>query len=248
MDSKLRPYLAELLGTFVLVFVGAGTVCACYRSETAPPWINITVALAEGCALAVALTFSTLDGPGGCLNPALTVMLWVCKRLSGFRMLAFIGAQLVGAILAGLVVRLSFSETVLVSARLGTPHLTAFVDQSVVIPFSAIFAGIGLEALFTAVVAFAVFATLIDPRRPRQGGVGVGIAQMAVVLLGFSLTGGSANPARWFGTAVWQLTVPPLTAAQPGPFADHTVFWVGPIIGALLGGILYSSVILPPER
>jgi MIP family channel proteins len=248
MDGKLRPYLAEFLGTFVLVFVGAGTVCASYRTETGPPWLNLAVALAEGCALAAALTFTTLDGPGGCLNPAFTLMLWVCKRLDGFRTFAFIAAQLIGATLAGLVVRLSFSEMVLTNARLGTPHLNAFLGENSGVTFSGILAGIGLEAIFTAIVAFAVFATLIDPRRPRQGGIGVGIAQVAVVLVGFNLTGGCANPARWFGPAIWQTTVPRLTTVIPGPFADHTIYWVGPVIGALLGGVLYSSMILPPER
>ena len=68
------------------------------------------------------------------------------------------------------------------------------------------------------------------------------------MLLGFNLTGGCANPARWFGPAIWQTTVPALSTGFPGPFADHTIYWVGPVIGALLGGVLYSSVILPPER
>jgi glycerol uptake facilitator-like aquaporin len=248
MDGKLRPYLAELLGTFVLVFVGAGTVCASYRTETAPPWLGVAVALAEGCALAAALTFSTLDGPGGCLNPAFTLMLWVCKRLDGYRTIAFIVIQLIGATLAGLAVRISFGEMLLTNARLGTPHLKAFLESDSSIPVSGLAAGIGLEAAFTAIVAFAVFATLIDPRRPRQGGVGVGIAQVAVVLFGFNLTGGCANPARWFGPAVWEMTVPALRTGFPGPFADHVVYWVGPIIGAVLGGVLYSSLILPPER
>jgi len=245
MDGKLRPYLAELLGTFVLVFVGAGTLCSTYRTETGPPWLAIAVALAEGCALAVALTFSTLDGPGGCLNPAFTLMLWVCKRLEAGRAVASIAAQLAGASLAGLAVRQVFSDSVLTSARLGTPHLKAFLDADGGVPVSGLFAGVGLEAAFTAIVAFAVFATLIDPRRPRQGGLGVGIAQIAVVLCGYNLTGGCANPARWFGTAIWQPTLPALSS---GAFADHTVYWVGPIIGALVGGILYTSAILPPER
>jgi glycerol uptake facilitator-like aquaporin len=248
MDLKLRPYLAEMLGTFVLVFVGAGVVCAAgYLSENGQPTIDLAgIALAEGCALAVALTFTTLDGPGGCLNPAITIMLWVCKRLSGIRTLAFIAAQLVGAVLAGLVIRKLFGETVLNNSHLGTPHLKVFLDLAGEVPFSDTLVGIALEAAFTAVIAFAVFATLIDPRRPRQGGVGVGIAQMAVVLLGYKLTGGCANPARWFGTAVWQATVPALSTS--GPFTDHTVYWVGPVVGALLGGVLYSSLILPPER
>jgi glycerol uptake facilitator-like aquaporin len=249
MDLKIRPYLAELLGTFVLVFVGAGTICASYRGESGQPWLDLAgIALAEGCALAAALTFSTLDGPGGCLNPAFTVMLWVCKRLDGRRTLAFIAAQLSGAILAGLVVRVSFSELVLTNARLGAPHLRAFLEPDGSIPISGILAGIGLEAIFPAIVAFAVFATLIDPRRPRQGGIGVGIGQVAVVLLGYNLTGGCANPARWFGPAVWESSVPALRTGLTGPFADHTIYWVGPVIGALLGGVVYNSVILPPER
>jgi glycerol uptake facilitator-like aquaporin len=249
MDFRLRPYLAELLGTFVLVFVGAGTVCASYKSESGQPWIGVAgIALAEGCALAAALTFTTLDGPGGCLNPAFTLMLWVCKRLEAGRAVAYVAAQLAGATLAGLAVRQIFSDSVLTSARLGTPHLKAFLDPDGGVPVSGLFVGVGLEAAFTAIVAFAVFATLIDPRRPRQGGLGVGIAQIAVVACGYNLTGGCANPARWFGPAVWQATIPALNMAPPGPFADHTIYWVGPVVGALLGGVLYSSVILPPER
>jgi aquaporin Z len=246
MESKLRPYFAEFLGTFVFVLVAAGTVCASYRNATAQPALDLAgIALAAGCALAVALTFSTLDGPGGCLNPALTITFWVCKRLSGTRTLAFIGLQLAGAMLAGLLLRLSFGEATLTSSHLGTPHLPTFLEQDANLSFSSIFAGIGFEAAFTAIVAFAAFATLIDPRRPRQGGIGVGIAQIAVLLLGFNLTGGCANPARWFGTAVWQPTVPALSS---GPFADHTVYWVGPVIGALFGGVIYTSLLLPPER
>lgn len=251
MDFKLRPYLAEMLGTFVVVFVGAGVVCASYMHtpEGGQPSLGLVgIAVAEGCAVAAALTFTTLDGPGGCLNPAIAVMLWVCKRLDSFRMLAFIAAQVVGAVLAGLVIRKLFSDTVLRSAYLGTPHLRAFFEVEPEITTGAVVAGIALEAAFTAVVAFAVFATLIDPRRPRQGGVGVGIAQTAVVLVGYHLTGGCANPARWLGPAVWQGTVSSLTTAPAGPFADHVVYWVGPIVGALLGGVLYSSLILPPER
>jgi aquaporin Z len=251
MDFKLRPYIAELLGTFVLVFVGAGVVCASYMSALGDgqPKIGLVgIAVAEGCALAVALTFTTLDGPGGCLNPAVTVMLWVCKRIDGFRTLAFIAAQVFGAALAGLAVRTMFSDTVLRNAYLGTPHLRAFHEVEPEITTAAVLVGIALEAAFTAIIAFAVFATLIDPRRPRQGGVGVGLAQIAVVLLGYNLTGGCANPARWLGPAIWQGTVSALSTAPAGPFADHTVYWVGPVIGALLGGVLYSSLILRPER
>lgn len=243
----MRPYLAEMLGTFALVLVGAGTVCASYQTHNDQPWLGLAgIALAEGCILAAALTATTLDGPNGCLNPAFTVMLWVCKRLDGTRTLAFIAAQLTGAVLGGLIVRQTFGDEVLMRARLGTPHLQAFLDPYGGVTIASLLGGSGLEAVFTAIVAFAVFATLIDPRRPRQGGIGVGVAQTAVVLAGYRLTGGCANPARWFGVAVWQPSVPALSTGSP--FADHTVYWVGPVVGALLGGVLYSAVVLPPER
>ena len=120
MDFKLRPYLAELLGTFVVVFVGAGTVCGSYRGETAAPWLNVAVALAEGCALAVAPHLLNARWPRRLPESGIHDHCFrVCKRLSGFRTIAFIVAQLIGAILAGLVVRESFGETTLVNARLG---------------------------------------------------------------------------------------------------------------------------------
>jgi glycerol uptake facilitator-like aquaporin len=103
-----------------------------------------------------------------------------------------------------------------------------------------------LEAGFAFVVTMAAFATLIDRRAPRLGGLGVGMAQVAVTLFGYHLTGGAANPARWFGPALWQLNVAGL--AMEHPLGDHAVYWVGPILGALAAGVLYVKLILPPEK
>src|SRR4029079_7846525 len=120
-------------------FVGAGVVCASYLPESGQPALGLVgIAVAEGCALAAGLTFTTLDGPGGCLNPAMTVMLWVCKRLDGFRTLAYIAAQLAGATLAGLAVRFSCPQLVLTNARLGTPHLLVFRELESDVPLSGI--------------------------------------------------------------------------------------------------------------
>jgi glycerol uptake facilitator-like aquaporin len=69
--------------------------------------------------------------------------------------------------------------------------------------------------------------------------------QAAIVLVGFHITGGAANPAYWFGTVVWEYTVVPLKETA---FADHPVYWMGPILGALLAGGLYLKLILPEEK
>jgi MIP family channel proteins len=245
MDVKLRAYLAELVGTFALVFVGAGTVCASYllTNDSGEPRLTVTgIALAEGFTLAVALT-AIYRLPGGYLNPALTVMLWVLRRLDATRAAGLIAMQLLGSVLAGLAVRGCFSVGILEQARLGTPHLQAFLREGNLLTPGGLISGVGLELALTFLVALAVFATLLDKRGPRLGGVLVGLAQAAAVLLGFHLTGGSANPARWFGPAVWEWSL----GLKDAAFADHAVYWVGPILGALLAGFFYTAVILPPE-
>jgi aquaporin Z len=202
--------------------------------------------LAEGCALAVALS-ATFYISSGCLNPAIAIAFWVLKRLDGPRAFGLIMAQLLGAALAGLALRSLFSPEVLADSQMGTPHLRALMgsDEGGV-TLAALGTGVLLEFVFAFLVMIAVFATLIDPRAPKVGGVVVGMAQIAIVLFGFHLTGGSANPARWLGTAVWQPTVERLATGRP--FADHLPYWVGPILGALAGGIYYTTFILPPVK
>ena len=241
MDNKLlRGCLAELIGTFALVFVGGGVVCvAALASE---PRLDATaIGLAEGLTLAVALT-ATHRASGGGLNPALTLMLWVFRRIDGRRLCGFVAAQLLGAVLAGLCLRLLFPYY-LGESHLGTPHLRAFAPDGRV-ELAGIVSGVGVEIFFTALVAFAFYATMLDRRGPQLGGLVVGLAQAAVVLFGFRLTGGAANPARWLGPVVWEMAagVPASTA-----LADHTVYWLGPVVGALLGGFLYVFVLRPPE-
>jgi MIP family channel proteins len=247
MDPRIRPYLAELFGTFLLVLIGAGTVCSTFLAEESRfhpvGGITLTVALAEGFALAALLTAALYHSPG-CLNPAFTLALWVIRRIEGSRALGLVAAQLLGAILGGLVVRVLFSDQVLQAARMGTPHLKALLSTEGTVTLAGIASGVGLEMLFTFFLTVTLFATLFDPRAPRTGGLLVGLAQSAVILFGYHLTGGAANPARWFGAWVWELTIPP--AGGVSPWADHTVYWVGPTLGSLLGCLFYGAVIRPP--
>jgi MIP family channel proteins len=244
MDPKVRLYVTELVCTFALVFIGAGTICAFYLPHDPHPEVT-GIALAEGFALAVLLTVS-YHVSGGCLNPAITLMLWVFKRLDGGRTIGLIVVQLLGATLAGLLLYLSFSTHVLVVARLGTPYVKPFLSEGKILTWQGLVSGIGVEFFLTFVLTLAIFATLIDKRGPRLGGVLVGLAQAAVILLGYNLTGGAANPARWFGPLLWQLAVPELQSMDP--LRDHAVYWIGPILGALAGGLFYSTFILPPEK
>lgn len=254
MTTQVRPYLAELIGTFAVVFLGAGSVCAAHMPESlgqgplplATPLGFVGIALATGFAMAVALS-ATINVSGGYLNPAVTLTLWVFKRLDGTRALWLIVAQMLGAILAGGLLRLTFAgEELLKVSRLGTPHLNllAFTRQEVVVPkLEWLMTGIGVELVLTFLVTFAIFGTVLDPRAPRLGGLGVGLALASAIFMGYQVTGAATNPARWLGTAVWELTIP-----TDNVFRDHAVYWIGPILGALLAGLVYTTLILPPEE
>ena len=245
MDKILRSYLAELVGTFSLVFFCAASVCA----AQAEAWPAVTVAVAQGCALAALLSATTLVSEG-CLNPAVTLTLWVTKRFEGRQTLALIAVQLIGAAAAGGLATALFTEPVLRDSYAGTPHLQALRESigssARGVSLGDLLVGIAAETACSFLVTLTIFATVLDPRRPRLGGTIAGLALTAAVLVAYPLTGAAVNPARWFGPALWQRTVPGL-ATQP-VFADHPVYWMGPVVGALLAGILYTGVIQQPQR
>jgi aquaporin Z len=247
MDSNLRAYLAEGIGTFILVFLGAGVVCSSKLAEMSghsQPYL-VGIALAQGFVLAAALS-ATVNVSGGYLNPAVTLLLWVFKRLDGSRALGLAVAQLLGAVAAGGVLRFTYSERVLEAVRMGVPPLNteAFSGAAGVPPaLPILLSGIGIELVLTFILTFAIFGTTVDPRAPRLGGLGVGLALVAVILVGFPLTGAAANPARWLGPALWEAT-----AAGGRAFLDHLVYWAGPVLGALLAGAVYEFLILPADE
>src|SRR5262249_51748914 len=151
------------------------------------------------------------------LNPAITLMLWVLKRMDGAKASGLIFVQLLGAAIGGALPRFVFPEDVLISSRLGTPHLNfAAFGQMGISPGPGVWlSGIGMELGLTFVLTFVVFATMLDPRAPRVlgrwgqwlAGLWAGLAVIGCTIAGFGLTGAAANPARWFGPLVWEYTI-----------------------------------------
>jgi aquaporin TIP len=232
MDREAWPALvAEVVGTFLFFFVGAGSILAgasvISGGGTAPDLV--AVALAHGLALGVlASAFGAISGAH--FNPAVTFGVWLLGRIPTVRALWYVWAQAVGALGAGAALFLVFGDPGR-AAGLGTPALGAGVTPLV---------GIGVEAVLTMVLLFAVFGTTIDPRAPRLGGLAVGLAVGADVLMGGPLTGAAMNPARWLGPAV-----------VAGNFSDWYVYWIGPLVGAAVAALIYryllpAAVAAPP--
>jgi glycerol uptake facilitator protein len=257
MDKDLRGYLAELIGTFAVVFLGAGAVCADQaavltdNTHLAPGLVGI--ALAYGLAYAVALAVTLPFSSQGYLNPAIPLMFWVFKRLDGLKTTALIFVQLLGAALAGGLVRFIFTPQVLTAAHLGTPHVNVRAFDAPGVNIMLMIKGSALELGLTFILAAVIFGVSADPRVTRMLGawgkrligLWVGLIVVAITLVGFQFTGGAANPARWFGTVIWEMTVDSLRTQSP--FRDHMVFWFGPIAGALVAGMMYTMLLLPQE-
>jgi aquaporin Z len=242
MEKNLRRFVAEFVGTFALVFVSAGAVCTAHLADN-PRWGLLGIAAAQGLALAVALS-ATAHLAGGYLNPAVTITLWVLRRLDNLETAGFVLAQLLGAALAGALLRLLVPWATLVAARFGAPHVAGAYDTP---QLSALAAAGGVELVLTFLLTFVIFATMIDPRAPRPlGGLAVGLvaglALAALVLAGYDLTGACANPARAVGTSLWEWTY-----QAPGLREQVFVYWIGPIAGAVLAGLAYVYLILPPD-
>lgn len=222
-DRTAAALVAEAFGTFLFFFVGAGSVVlgdyVAANGGTGPGLLGI--ALAHGLALAVVV--SALGAvSGGHFNPAVTLGVWIMGRIAPTRAVLYVLAQLVGGLAAGLALKVVFADSWQAS-NIGTPALGAGITPLL---------GIGIEAVLTALLVLAVIGTAVDPRGPKIGGLAIGLAVAADILVGGPLTGAAMNPARWFGPAV-----------AAGAYADWYVWWIGPAIGAAVAALIYRTTL-----
>jgi len=225
MPSLLRRALAEGLGTFALVFIGAGSVLTKYFPNA--NYGVLGVALAHGLVLSVMIT-ATMAISGGHLNPAVTIGLLVARRTSLRPAAVYIFAQLTGAVLGAACLKLLFLPSVVRASVLGTPTLASSVSLA---------QGTALEGILTLFLVSAVFGTCVNPDSPKVGGFAVGLALVFDMLVGGPLTGAAVNPARAFGPALIS-----------GTWVGHLVYWVGPIAGAVVAALLWDRVLLREKR
>lgn len=225
MPSLVRRSFAELLGTFALVFFGAGSVASKYFPEAT--YGIFGVAVAHGLVLAVMVT-ALLGISGGHLNPAITLGLVAVRRTDIRTGVAYIAAQLVGAVLAALMIKAVYPAGVVRPIALGTPTIanTITLNQAMLIE--------GIMAFF---LISAVFGTCINPAAPRLGGLGIGLALMFDILVGGPLTGAAVNPARAFGPAL-----------VSGQWVGHIVYWIGPIVGGVLAALVWEWLLKEEKR
>lgn len=218
-----RRLVAEALGTFGLVFVGAAVVVVNGGFPNSGIGL-LGIALAHAVVLSVMIT-ATMTISGGHLNPAVTVALLAVRRIDPVSAVAYIVTQLVAAAGAAYAVKLLLPPGAVRAALLGVPVIASSVTLG---------QAIGIEAVLTFFLVTAVFGTAISPDAPRVAGFGIGLVLLFDILVGGPLTGAAMNPARAFGPAV-----------VAGQWLGHVAYWVGPLVGGIVAALLWESVLLP---
>lgn len=218
---------AEFVGTFTLIFIGAGSIMA--------GGSLVAVGLAHGLAIAV-MVAATGGISGGHLNPAVTIGFLITNKIEGRAAGVYLGAQLAGGVVAALLLRVALPGAL--HGELGVPALGS---GDVAGGTWAVTAGQGIliEAILTFFLVFVIFGTAADDESPFGGiaALAIGLTVTLDIMMGGPLTGAAMNPARWFGPAL-----------AGGNWSDWFVYILGPVFGGGIAALTYDGVILRPRQ
>ncbi|HKC39560.1 MAG TPA: aquaporin [Gemmatimonadales bacterium] len=212
MDT-LRRYAAELLGTFMLVAIGPGSIMVAARTQA---FGQTGVALAFGLVIMLVVASSSHIG-GAHINPAVTLGFWSLGRFPRRDVLPYIIAQCIGAIAA--------------SALLGW-LLGPVGNFGATIPALPLPQAFVLEMGYTGVLGFVIMGVAFYERSSAMiAPLAIGATVCAGALVIGRLTGASFNPARSLGPAV-----------AGGAWTAHWLYWIAPIVGMIAGMHLYEAL------
>lgn len=216
MDNVGKAAVAEFVGTFALIFFGAGAIVMTGGSDL------VAIALAHGLTIAVMVSLMAHIS-GGVFNPAIQVALWVTGKMPTARSAVYIVAQVAGGGAAAYVLKY-IAPTALFDAPTvhgGLPAVAAAL---------AVGKAVVIEALLTFFLVWAVFATAVDERGPfaKTAGFTIGLVITLDIFAAGKYTGAAMNPARWFGPAL-----------ATGDWTNWWVWIVGPIAGGIIAGVGY---------
>jgi MIP family channel proteins len=225
-DRGLAAYIAELIGTLLLVFF-ITSVVSLYVAVGQNPQFGTDYAVVglTHFLLLFGLIISIGVASGGHFNPAVTAAFIAIRRIDPIDGLVYILAQLSGGVLGALLTKAFILDEGRASDY-GTPKITPLLGSA--------FQGAIVEGIGAFMLVLTVLAVALNPEIRRWAAISIGGALgMAVMVLG-PLSGGSFNPARWFGPAL-----------VGNHFTDAWAYIFGPLVGGLLAAAVYKFIIEP---
>ena len=216
----LKKYIAETIGTMVLVFMGCGSAMFL---GVEPDGGHLAVALAFGLSI-VAMAY-VIGNVSGChINPAVSLGALLDKRISLSDFCGYVVAQVIGAI-AGAALLFAFSRL------FGVADITNSLGANGVGNAGGTGGGLFVEIILTFIFVLVILGVTADKSKGSVAGIVIGLTLTFVHIVGIPLTGTSVNPARSIGPAIF-------TGGQA--LTDLWVFIVGPLIGAACAASVYK--------
>jgi len=230
----IAAYVAELVGTFLLVFAIALILVNAGSSSGVLGYKDILmVGILH--ALVLMMLVQTLGGASGAhFNPAVTTALAAVRKIAPIDAGIYICMQLVGGVLAALVVKLIVHDPGQ-AANLGAPSVSDALHGKN-------FTGMLCELIGTFILMWSIMGMAVNPRAARDwAGFVIGSSLGLAVLLFGPLTGAGLNPARSFGPAL-------VANSFGGAWKFIFVYVFGPVLGALLAAFGYRELVLRPQE
>lgn len=216
----MKKFVAELIGTFMLVFVGTGAVVFGNGLDGLG---HFGIAFAFGLAIVVA-AYSIGTISGAHLNPAVSIAMFVNKRLSSSELVTYILGQVVGAFIASGAVFFLLANSGMSTANLGENALANGVT---------VFGGFLFEVLATFLFVLVIMTvTSASKGNGAIAGLVIGLSLMAMILVGLNITGLSVNPVR---------SLAPAVLVGGAALQQVWIFILAPIVGGVLAALVAKN-------
>lgn len=236
--NQLKKYIAEFIGTLILVFFGCGTavVCGGFTGGLEAGYLGV-VAIALAFGLAIVAAAYAIGHISGChVNPAVSLSMLILGKLSITNFIGYVVAQILGALAGSGILKFIVSSSEVLKSSTGLGQ-NGFGAQS----------GVGLslagalvvEVLLTFVFVLTIIGVTSSAKTSHMGGIVIGLTLTFVHIIGIPLTGTSVNPARSLAPAIF---------VGGAALSQVWVFIVAPLVGAALSAIVFKTLFPTAEN
>ena len=234
LERWIRPLVAEFIGPFALVFVGAGSILTAITQGWTQPGSGeyvVMVGLAHGLAIGL-MVAAAGHISGGHYNPAVTIALLIGGKIGVIKSVAYIIVQILGAVVAALVLKQIFDDSVAdFGAAVPAVNYDGDTDGIIVGRANAFW----LEAITTFFLVYVICGVAVDSRGPQAiAALAIGLTITMDILIAGPLTGAAMNPARYLGPAI-----------VDGTTKDMWLYILAPVIGGVLAAIVHIYILIP---
>ncbi len=216
--ESIKKYIAEAIGTFVLVLFGCGTACAvgCDSQFGAG---YLTTALAFGLVI-VAMAYSIGNISGCHINPAVSIAMWVSKKLTLQDFCGYVISQIIGGIAGAAVIGVLFDT----DCGYGANMVVSTSDGGII-------KSLAIEVILTFVFVLTILGVTSKKEFANVAGLVIGLTLTLVHILGIYFTGTSVNPARSIASAIM---------AHGDPLKYLWVFVLAPLVGGVIAAYVWQ--------